>query len=165
MNLNPRIEIISPKVLVGMHRRMSISKSEIPLLWKSFMPRINEVLNVKNSYLYSIEVYDNLSYFIRFNPSNEFEKWAAVEVAEAGEIPDEMNSLIIPEGLYAVFSYMGSGQGAFSFYAAIFTEWLSSSKYTWDNRPHFACMGEQYRKGDANSEEEIFIPVKVRDTY
>jgi AraC family transcriptional regulator len=162
--ITPKIETISPKILVGVQRRMSLSKHEIPWLWKSFMPRRKEVQHVKNDDLYSVEVYDDLNYFDQFNPSLEFEKWAAVEVTTAEEIPDEMNSMIIPEGMYAIFSYNGPDQEAFSFYAAIFTEWLPSSKYSLDNRPHFAVMGEKYKKGDPSSEEEIFIPIKFRDT-
>lgn len=165
MNLNPRIEIISSKILVGIQRRMSLSKHEIPLLWKSFMPRRNEVRNVKNADLYSIEIYDDLNYFNHFNPSLEFNKWAAVEVSAAEVVPEKMDALIIPEGVYAVFTYIGSGQDVFAFYATIFNEWLPSSKYQLDNRPHFACMGEKYNMGDPNSEEEIFIPIIVRDAH
>lgn len=163
MTLNPRIEIISTKNLVGMHQRMSLVKNEIPGLWKSFMSRRKEVLHVVNAEFYSVEVYDDLSYFDIFNPSREFNKWAAVEVSSAVDIPDNMDSLIIPAGTYAVFTFKGSGQDIFSFYGAIFNEWLPSSKYVLDNRPHFACMGEKYRNGDPGSEEEIFIPVTVRD--
>ncbi len=161
MDLIPRIENISQKIVVGMRRRMSISKNEIPLLWKSFMPRKKEVLYVKNPFLYSLEVYDDLGYFDHFNPAKEFNKWAAVEVSTAEEIPQEMESLIIPDGMYAVFNYSGAEQEAFSFYAAIFNQWLPSSNYSLDLRPHFALMGEKYKKGDPNSEEEVFIPIKL----
>ncbi|MBK7966979.1 MAG: GyrI-like domain-containing protein [Bacteroidetes bacterium] len=161
MHLTPRIETISQKLLIGMRRRMSLAKNEIPLLWKSFMPRRNEVQNKKNPFLYSIEVYDDLSYFKHFNPSLEFDKWAAVEVSTEDEIPSDMEIFIIPHGSYAIFLFKGSEQEVFSFYAAIFNEWLPSTNYELDNRPHFACMGEQYKKGDPNSEEEIYIPIKL----
>jgi AraC family transcriptional regulator len=164
MILTPEIKLISKKILVGIQRRMSLSKNEIPLLWKAFLPRRNEIPDVIGSILYSVEVYDNLSYFFHFDPAREFDKWAAVEVSSAGEIPDEMKSLIIPEGTYAVFTYKGSGQDVYAFYAAIFSQWLPASKYSLDNRPHFAAMGEKYKKGDPDSEEEIYIPIKVRDT-
>lgn len=162
MNLNPRIENISPKTLVGIKRRMSLSKNEIPILWKSFMPRKSKVLNVVNSNLYSVEVYDDLNYFNHFNPSLEFDKWAAVEVSAVEEIPDEMETLVIPQGSYAVFVYKGTEQDVFSYYGSIFSEWLPSSNFKLDNRPHFAVMGEKYKKGDHNSEEEIYIPIILK---
>jgi len=31
-----------------------------------------------------------------------------------------------------------------------------------DNRPHFEVLGEKYKNGDPESEEEIWIPVKEK---
>ena len=45
MKLTPRVEYLVAKLVVGMHRRMSIAKAETHLLWQSFMPRKKEILN------------------------------------------------------------------------------------------------------------------------
>jgi AraC family transcriptional regulator len=31
-----------------------------------------------------------------------------------------------------------------------------------DNRPHFEILGEKYKQGSPDSEEEIWIPVKEK---
>ncbi len=46
-------------------------------------------------------------------------------------------------------------------YRNIFETWLPASGYVLDNRPHFAVMGEKYRNEDPDSEEEIWIPIKM----
>ena len=37
-----------------------------------------------------------------------------------------------------------------------------NSDFSLDNRPHFALMGRKYKQDDANSEEEIWIPIKPK---
>ena len=164
MILTPRIEQVPAKLLIGMHRRISIAKIETHLLWQSFMPRKKEIIKGKNSFLFSLEVYDELNYFSQFNPQNEFEKWAAIEVENVDVIPTGMEKLWIPEGLYAIFVFKGLASDAYTFYNQIFGEWLPASDYELELRPHFALMGEKYKKEDPASEEEIYIPIKVRDT-
>ncbi|MBP6511468.1 MAG: GyrI-like domain-containing protein, partial [Bacteroidia bacterium] len=65
---------------------------------------------------------------------------------------------------YAIFVFKGLTSDAFAFYNQIFSEWLPASDFELELRPHFAWMGEKYKKDDPDSEEEIFIPIKVRDT-
>ena len=110
--------------------------------------------------LFSGEVYKEVDFFKQFNPSEAFTKWAAVEVASAANIPLGLETLEVPEGLYAVFTYVGNPAEATPFYTYIFTQWLPASGFVLDNRPHFAIMGTKYRNGDPTSEEEICIPVR-----
>jgi AraC family transcriptional regulator len=114
--------------------------------------------NVGND-LYSVEIYNDRDLFANFNPNKEFEKWAAVRVREFDSVPDGMETLIIPEGLYAVFPYKGKASEASDTYRYIFTEWIPNSDYELDNRPHFALMGEKYKNEDPDSEEELWIPI------
>jgi AraC family transcriptional regulator len=44
----------------------------------------------------------------------------------------------------------------------IFEEWLPSAIYGLDNRPHFEILGAKYKNNDDSSEEEIWIPVKLK---
>jgi AraC family transcriptional regulator len=164
MKLTPRVEHLPEKLVVGMHRRMSIVINETHLLWQAFMPRKKEIINGKNQFLFSLEVYDDLSFFYQFDPKNAFEKWAAVEVENLDVVPPQMEKLLIPEGLYAIFVFKGLTSDAYAFYNQIFTEWLPASRFELELRPHYSLMSEKYKKEDPNSEEEIFVPIKVRDT-
>lgn len=126
------------------------------------MPYRKEINNAVNANLYSLEIYDK-DHFDNFNPNDNFQKWAAVEVSNYSGIPAGLQKITIPDGLYAVFLHLGPATEAHKTYHYIFTEWLPNSEYTVDNRPHFAVMDEKYKKDDPTSEEEIWIPIKSRN--
>jgi len=158
----PRIEILAEKKLVGKRIKMSFSHNKTVDLWRSFMPRRKEICNKIGSELYSLEVYDPL-FFDKFNPEKEFYKWAAIEVKNFYTVPEEMETITLPCGLYAVFIHKGPASAGPKTYEYIFRTWLPGSDFLLDNRPHFAVMGEKYKKEDADSEEEVWIPIKSKN--
>ena len=137
---------------------MSLADNRTGELWKSFMPLQTEITNRVRDDLISMQVYKS-SYFTNFNPANEFEKWAAVEVADFDNVPGGMETFTLPGGLYAVFHYNGLSTDS-SIFQYIFGTWLPKSNYLLDDRPHFEVLGNKYKNADPNSEEEIWIPVK-----
>jgi len=159
--MEPRIETLTEKKLVGKRMMMSFSKNKTYELWRSFMPGRKEIENSIGSELYSIEIYTP-SYFDNFNHDVEFEKWAAIEVKNFQTIPDEMETITLPDGLYAVFIHKGAASTGPKTYQNIFGNWLPKSDFILDNRPHFAIMGEKYKYEDPDSEEEIWIPIKPK---
>lgn len=158
----PLIKTLTEKKLIGHFIEMSFIENKTFQLWSNFMPKRKEIKNVVNANLYSLEVYPH-HYFDNFDPKNDFEKWAAIEVSDYNDVPSEMKTLIVPNGLYAVFLHLGLATDAHKTYNYIFAEWLPNSKYVVDERPHFAVMNERYKKDDPTSEEEIWIPIKNRD--
>jgi AraC family transcriptional regulator len=128
------------------------------------MPRRKEIRNKLNAELISVEIYDQNLDFKDFNPNTVFEKWAAVEVLAFEEIPENMETLTLTGGLYAVFLYKGAANECASTFRYIFGTWLPASGYSLDNRPHFEVMGEKYKGNDPASEEEIWIPIEPKQT-
>lgn len=159
--MDPRLENLTEKKLVGNRRKMSFADNKTFELWHAFMPRRREIVDGVGNDLYSVEVYDP-HFFADFDPRREFEKWAAVEVAGFGRVPAAMETLTIPEGVYAVFLHQGPAGEAEKTYRHIFENWLPGSAFLLDNRPHFAVMGEKYQAEAEDSEEEIWIPVKPK---
>jgi len=155
----PRIQTVAEKKFIGRCLIMSFTDNKTPELWSSFMPRRKEIRHNISNELYSIERYPQ-SFFTNFDPDASFEKWAAVEVSDFEMIPDRMETLISPYGLYAVFKHVGPASEGPKTYRYIFQTWLPRSDYQLDDRPHFAIMGEKYKKDDPDSEEEIWIPIK-----
>ena len=151
--------MLSEKKLIGKRINMNLIDNKTFKLWINFMPRRKEIQNIKNTELYSIEVYPP-SYFDIFNPAAEFEKWAAIEVTDFQTIPNEMESITMPDGLYAVFIHKGPASTGSKTYEYIFRNWLPDSNYVLDERPHFALMDEKNKHEDPDSEEEIWIPIK-----
>ena len=159
--MKPKITALTEKKLIGFKQNMNYEDYNPVSLWQRFMPRKKEITNTVSTDLFSIQLFSE-DFWEQFNPKTEFEKWVAVEVSDFENIPEDMNSLVISSGWYAVFDYKGDGSDAAAFFESIFTTWLPSSSYVVDNRPHFEILGEKYKKGDPNSEEEIWIPIRLK---
>lgn len=160
--MQPRIETLTEKKLVGKSLTMTLANNQTFRLWQSFMPRRKEITNNLNTDLISMQVYPPSFDFTFSNLNAEFEKWAAVEVANFDLIPDEMETFILEGGLYAIFDYKGPGNDP-QIFQYIFGTWLPNSIYTIDNRPHFEVLGEKYKNNDPTSEEEIWIPIRLKE--
>lgn len=125
------------------------------------MPRQNEITNNLTNELISLAVYKS-TYFENFKPTNEFERWATVEVADFDNVPNEMETFVLPRGLYAVFDHKGLSTDN-SIFQYILGTWLPSSDYVLNDRPHFEVLGDKYKNNDPTSEEEIWIPIRPKN--
>jgi len=157
--MQPRIEKLREKKLVGQKLTMSVTNNRTKELWSAFIPRKKVVMGKVRAELFSLQVYDS-AYFEKFNPDHEFEKWAAVEVIDYTSVPQGMETISLKGGLYAVFDYKGSSTDN-NVFQYIYGEWLPKSGYSLDHRPHFEVLGDKYQNSHPDSEEEIWIPIKV----
>ena len=155
--IQPRIENLETKKLIGQRMSMSLIQNKTGQLWGQFAPRIKDISNRTSSDKISMQVYPT-DYYKNFSPTNEFEKWATVEVTNFDEVPEGMETFTLEGGLYAVFDYKGSSADP-SIFQYIFSVWIPKSKYLVDDRPHFEVLGAKYKNNDPNSEEEIWIPI------
>jgi len=69
MNIQPRIEKLSEKRLIGKKLKMSLGDNKTFELWKSFMPRLNEITNKKNNEMISLQVYNEPIILGNFKPA------------------------------------------------------------------------------------------------
>jgi AraC family transcriptional regulator len=161
MQLIPEIKTFPLKLLVGRHLTMSFADDRTYELWSGFMPLRNNIPNTVGSDLYSLQLH-NEGFFNQFDPAQTFVKWAAREVSNFDNVPEGMETLVIPEGLYAVFLHEGPASEGPRTFGYMFQTWLPASGYEVDNRPHFEILGEKYRNNDPSSEEEIWIPVRPK---
>jgi AraC family transcriptional regulator len=74
--MEPRIGSLTEKKIIGKRKRMSLADNRTGELWRSFM---------------------------NFNPATEFEKFAGIEVANSDNVPEEMETFILSEGLMLFF--------------------------------------------------------------
>lgn len=154
--MTPQIIAIDKKAVIGMQSAMHHNEYyKIIALWKSFMPQRKAIHNAINKDFIAIQGYSD------FNAIEKaFDIWACVEVSNLEHIPDGMTSFIIPKGEYAIF--LQKGMDASKTYQRIMTEWLPNSGYEIDNRPHFQVMGETYKNGSPDSEEDFYVPLKLK---
>ena len=160
--MKPEIKFSPQRLLVGKHLRTTLSQNNTYELWRSFMPRRKEIKNNINTELISVEIYEPTLKFENFDQNTIFQKWAAVEVSHLKDIPEGMDILTIPEGAYVVFIHNGTAPEGIKTFNFIFKEWLPSSEYDLDQRPHFEIMGKKYKQDDPDSEEEFWVPVKKK---
>ena len=163
LNIEPRIEEISKKKLIGNRLVMSLSGDRTKELWQGFMTRRKEIGNPVTTNLISMQVYDRLLSFSEFNDTTQFEKWAVVEVEDYKDLPNDMESYTLLGGLYAVFVHKGLPSDFPKMAQYIYGEWLPKSDYELDHREHFEIMGDKYRNNDLNSEEEVWVPIKRKN--
>lgn len=158
----PTIQTLEEKKLIGKQLTMSFANNKTAELWSSFMPRRKDIQNTIGSDLYSMQLYAPL-FFENFDPTNQFEKWATIEVTDFNVIPEGMKTFTLPAGLYAVFLYKGDASKATETFQYILGTWLPYSEYSLDNRPHFEILGKKYKHNNPSSEEEIWIPIKPKN--
>ena len=159
LNQIPRIKYITEIKLVGVRTQMTLAEDKTAVLWQKFMPKRNKITNRVNSDLFDIQIYDPEKDFKNFDSNTEFEKWSAAEVSNHDHIVEGMESLIIPEGKYAVFNHRGSASEARQIFQYIYGVWLPGSGYNLDNRPHFQILKEGYRPDNPQLEESVWIPL------
>ena len=157
--MNPTILTFPTTKLIGQNLIFTYSDYRSFELCSKFMTRKNEIQNAISTDLFNIQI--NPENF-DFNPNTSFVKWAAVPVSDFETIPNEMQTLEIQEGMYAVFHYKGDQNDAIYFFRKIYSEWLPNSNYVLDNRPQFEILGEKYKTNHPDSEENIYIPIKIK---
>lgn len=159
----PILRNLEQKKLIGKKLEMSYVNNKTGELWRSFMPRRKEITNNIGSELYSMQIYNSIFDFQNFNPNDNFTKWAAVEVTDFEQIPENMESYTLKGGLYAVFTHKGSSLDFQRTFQYIFGVWLPNSDYQIDDREHFELLGENYKNESPDSEEEVWIPIKLKE--
>ncbi len=158
--MEPRIENLPEKELVGLRLRMSLTNDKTHELWQKFMKFRESIPNRTDKKYYSIQVFELGQNISSLTPDTPFEKWAAVEVSESGNNPPIMSEFILSGGKYAVFTHKGLPSDYPKTLKFILEEWLPSSGYKIDSREQFEILEESYDPTDPEAEEEIWIPIK-----
>jgi AraC family transcriptional regulator len=161
LNETLRIEELTDQRLLGVHQTMSLTDNRTVALWQSFMPRLKELTNRTGTDLYSLQQYP-VDYFRSFDPAHSFEKWAAAAVSSIDQVPEAMHPLVL-NGTYAVVDFRGTPAEFGNAIRYILSVWLPPSPYQLDDRPHFERLGERYKHNDPLSEEEIWIPIRLKE--
>lgn len=158
----PRIVSLPEKKLIGRSLKMSFIQNRTAELWRSFMPDRNKIKNRLTADFYSLQIFDKPFEHKKFNPNTEFVRWAAMEVSDFRDIPSNMQSYTLKGGLYAVFIHTGLPSDFKKTFDFIYNVWLPQSEFELDKREHFELLGDKYKNDDPNSEEEIWIPLKLK---
>ena len=155
--MEPRIETIEPKLLIGLCSTMSLASDSTRRLWQTLMPRRREIANRASSDFLSVRVYPEIDDRM-FLPETKYDKWAAVEVTDH----DSMERHVLESGLYAVFVHRGPASTAAQTTRFIYAQQIPSSPYGLDHRNHFERLPEDYDPMDPDAREEVWVPIRTR---
>ena len=156
--MTPDIRTLDELLLVGLAQDMSLAEDATPALFQQFFPLSRAIKHRVDDNTYLLRLY-NEGYFAEFSPEAIFTKVAAIAVTEHTDLTHGLSAYRL-SGLYAVFIHRGLPNDAPKTMQAIFAEWLPSSDYQLDHRPHFDLMPPEYRPDDPSATEEIWIPIK-----
>lgn len=123
---------------------------EIPNLWQVLNTRYKDIKHTSQSRL-CYGICNGMDEEGRLNYS------AVVEVDSFEDIPEGMESKVVPEGKYLVYTYSGAIKDLGDFYCNIFSNWLPASNYEMDCRPQLELYDNRYMD---NGEFDIYIPIK-----
>jgi len=159
----PVIIQMEARKLVGVHISHSLSNRKTKALWSTFMPKRNRIENRVDENLFSIQIYESGLDMIDFTAQTVFTTWGAVAVTDFVDVPQDMATIVLKEGLYAVFVHKGTTDTFHKTAQYIYEVWMPSSIYALDDRAHFEILGRNYL-GPMNpdSEEEVWIPIKYK---
>ncbi len=134
--------------VVGLRLSTKPKSAEIPALWNTFGPRIDEVP-------YPVE--PQVSYGLMGNFSEKaMDYMAGISVTDATDLPKDMTRWDVPENTYAVFeTTLSTIPRTFDY---IFARWLPGSGYQQKDDVYFERYGETFSP-DANPVLSIYIPV------
>jgi AraC family transcriptional regulator len=156
MPMEPTIVQKPGFTVVGIHVTTSPLASDIPALWGTFGPRIDEVVSIAEP---------NVSYGLMENfdtLKNSLDYMAAVSVTNTDNIPSGMIARSLEPATYAVFQAKLRTLG--EVFGQIFNEWLPSASFEQVRAPYFERYDEAFDPSNAESTVEIYMPVKPRST-
>ncbi len=151
---------IEARKLIGFRMETSLSENKTPEIWRNFRQLAKQIVSPLPG-SYSVQVYPAGTQAQNFDPQLRFDKWAAVEVKNWDNVPEGLETLLLPAGTYAKFDYKGPVTAFPPFAAYMYTQWLPKSGFRLAERPHFDFMPPEY-KGPMHpeAEEEIWIPLE-----
>lgn len=134
--------------VVGLCLSTKPKSAEIPALWNTFGPRIDEVPHPAEP---------QVSYGLMGNFSeNAVDYTAGISVTDATDLPAGMTRWDVPENTYAVFeTTLSTIPQTFDY---IFANWLPGSGYQRKDDVYFERYGETFSPDD-NPVLFIYIPV------
>jgi len=162
--LQPLYQILElePIQLIGKQTRTSLAQNQTPQLWKSLKTEAMKVSPDPEQLQFAVRCYEANPTFI---PTEEYTAWAAFSYSDGHAALPGMQEFEIPGGLYAKFLHSGSQEQFIELMRHIFMEWMPDSEYSLDDRPHFERFNFDYKPGDTNSNEELFIPIQRVQVY
>ena len=127
------------------------TNGEIPSLWQVFNNRFRDIKQKSRSML-CYGICDG-----EMDSEGRFNYIACAEVDSFEDVPEGMETKVVPEGKYLVYTYHGAIKDLGEFYNDMFTKFIPSSGHEIDYRPQLELYDNRFMN---NGEFDIYIPIK-----
>ncbi|GJI98594.1 AraC family transcriptional regulator [Duganella caerulea] len=155
----PELHARPSMLLVGMHTRFYGSESEknnlgekLPPLWERFIARLKEVEHTVPGCCYGVVL-------PVAGDSDELEYYAAIEVRQAGSLPEGMHTIEVPAATYATFVHHGVGKLVDRTVDFIYSSWLCQSAYRHNGGPDLEIYDASFDPLSERSQMRYAIPI------
>jgi len=147
------VKIVSIKDFkaVGIPYLGNNSNGEIPKLWEAFNKSYRNIKQKSKSML-CYGICDG-----ELDSEGRFHYIACAEVDSFEDVPEGMDTKVVPKGRYIVYTYKGALKDIGEFYNDIFAKFIPNSGYELDYRPQLELYDERFMN---NGEFDIYIPIK-----
>lgn len=145
--MKAKIVNLKSQTTLGLVYKGANTNGEIPAMWQVFNARFSE-LKPKNNTCYG------LCYMDPLDQSFAYMACAAVDTIE--DIPDGMETMVIPEGKYAVFTFSDHISQIKPFWDQIYQTYLPENQLIPLNQMSFELYDERFMQ---NGSCDIYIPV------
>jgi AraC family transcriptional regulator len=151
--MSPTVTTSSALSLAGRNGTFPIGPSAgIKDLWVKLMEDFGRIEGQKSTRAYGV--------CHAFDGQGHMDYMAAVEVADAGQVPGYLDTLVIPARKVAAFHHDGPLAALSETWAAIFATHLPTAKLTVAEGPQFEVYSEDFDADAKTGSIEIHIPVK-----
>lgn len=127
------------------------NNGEIPNMWNSFNKLYKDIKH-KSASMLCYGVCDDMP-----DAEGKFHYTACAEVDSFEDIPEGMTTVVVPEGKYVVYTFVGALKDLGEFYDNIFSKWIPAAEYELDYRPQLELYDDRFMN---NGEFDIYIPIK-----
>lgn len=141
------VKTLEVQTAVGMVYRGPNNSGEIPALWQVFNSRYQE-LKPNNGNCYGLCYMDTRD--------GGFAYMAGVTVDQLTAIPEGMETIVIPGGKYAIFTFKDHISKIKDFWQQIYTELLPQAQLVPREAMSFELYDERFQN---NGECDIYIPI------
>lgn len=138
---------LKDQLAVGMVYKGNNEKGEIPALWNVFNARYGELHPISNA-CYGLCYMDPID--------GGFAYMAGVAVKDIQAVPEGMETLVIPGGKYAVFTFTDHISKIKDYWDQIYREFLPQNKLQPLDAMSFELYDERFHQ---NGECDIYIPI------
>lgn len=155
VTMKPKLIHKNRFVVIGMGQDAPAG-SNMSDLWDKFLPQKHKIGRVCGKEAYGI------CYAAKEKDAypDDFHYTAALPVRDDASIPEGMEKIVIESHEYAVFTHRGSVSDISKTNDYIWKTWLPQSGYEPANSPDFELYDERFNADDANSEFDIYVPIK-----